>query len=219
MKYPKLFYEDTGMYTDWDQLKHLPPIDTLIDIGVAPEGTPELYELFNDANLILIDPLYESEKYAKENLTQRGYKFFETAVGSENKKMKMNIFSETGLSSLLETSKINFTDEPIEKRLVDVTTLDELLRNEKGLGNLGIKLDTEGYELEAIKGAGEILKKTKFVLSETRHNHESLMNVYKLHEFVNEMHKNDFILTKIITAKPFIADLVFQPLWEADQFN
>jgi hypothetical protein len=45
------------------------------------------------------------------------------------------------------------------------------------------------------------------------------MNVYKLHEFVNEMHKNDFILTKIITAKPFIADLVFQPLWEADQFN
>ncbi len=91
--------------------------------------------------------------------------------------MKMNIFSETGLSSLLETSKINFTDEPIEKRSVDVTTLDELLGNEKGLGNLGIKLDTEGYELEAIKGAGEILKKTKFVLSETRHNHESLVRM------------------------------------------
>lgn len=207
------------MYIDLDQLKHLPPIDTLIDIGVAPHGTPELYELFNDANLILIDPLYESEKYAKEHLAQRGYKFFETAVGSENKKMKMNIFSETGLSSLLETSKINFTDEPIEKRSVDVTTLDELLGNEKGLGNLGIKLDTEGYELEAIKGAGEILKKTKFVLSETRHNHESLVNVYKLHEFVNEMHRNNFILTKIITAKPFIADLVFQPLCEVDQIN
>ncbi len=145
----------------------------------------------------------------QKKINSRGYKFYETAVGSENKKMKMNIFSETGLSSLLETSKINFTDEPIEKDQLMSLHWMNCLEMRKGLGNLGIKLDTEGYELEAIKGAGEILKKTKFVLSETRHNHESLVNVYKLHEFVNEMHKNNFILTKIITAKPFIADLVF----------
>ena len=36
------------------------------------------------------------------------------------------------------------------------------------------------------------------------------IGVYKLQDFILEMHKNDFILTMILTAKPFIADLCFQ---------
>ena len=32
----------------------------------------------------------------------------------------------------------------------------------------------------------------------------------KLHEFMNVMNKNNFTLSKILTAKPFIADLCFQ---------
>ena len=39
----KYFYEETGMYIDWPQLKKLPEIDTLIDIGVSDWGTPDLY--------------------------------------------------------------------------------------------------------------------------------------------------------------------------------
>jgi hypothetical protein len=79
------------------------------------------------------------------------------------------------------------------------------------LGKVGIKIDTEGFELNVIRGAKEILKTTKFVLAEVRHNHESFKGVYKLHEFVKEMHDNGFVLTMIITAKPFIADLCFEP--------
>ena len=40
-KMNKYFYKDTGMYIDWSQLDKLPDIDTLIDVGVGPEGTPE----------------------------------------------------------------------------------------------------------------------------------------------------------------------------------
>ena len=54
------------------------------------------------------------------------------------------------------------------------------------------------------------LKETNFVIAEVRHNHESFSNQYKLHEFIDEMHKNDFILTMILTAKPLIADLCFE---------
>ena len=35
--------------------------------------------------------------------------------------------------------------------------------------------------------------------------------MYKLHEFVDIMHQNNFLLSMIVTAKPLIADLVFQP--------
>ena len=31
----KYFYEETGMFIDWNQMDRLPEIDTLIDIGLA----------------------------------------------------------------------------------------------------------------------------------------------------------------------------------------
>ena len=212
MKYDKPFSDYTGMYTDWDQLKTFPEIDTLIDIGVGKNGTPELYERFNKAKLILIDPLIECNSYIQENLLHRDQCFFNTALGSSPGVLPLNIFSELGFSTLLKVSDINFTEKPIEKREVAIDLLDNVIANKKNLGNIGIKIDTEGYELDVIKGSTKTLRNTKFVLAETRHNHESLHNVYKLHEFVLEMYKNKFVLTKILTAKPFIADLCFQPI-------
>ena len=61
------FYTKTGMYIDWQQMESLPEIDTLIDIGVGPQGTEELYRVFKNANLILIDPIDEAKKYANRN--------------------------------------------------------------------------------------------------------------------------------------------------------
>tara|TARA_B110000967_G_scaffold208448_1_gene260692 strand:- start:87 stop:734 length:648 start_codon:yes stop_codon:yes gene_type:complete len=212
MKYNKPFSDHTGMYTDWDQLKTFPEIDTLIDIGVGEMGTPELYERFNTAKLILIDPLIESNSYIQENLLHRDYCFFNTALGSSQGVLPLNIFSSPGLSTFLKVSDINFTEKPTEKREVVIDLLDNVIANKKNLGNIGIKIDTEGYELDVIKGSPKTLRHTKFVLAEARHNHESLNNVYKLHEFVLEMYKNKFVLTKIISAKPFIADLCFQPI-------
>ena len=75
-----------------------------------------------------------------------------------------------------------------------------------------IKIDTEGYELEVIKGAENTLDTTKFVIAETRHNHVSFEGCYKLHQFMEIMQSNDFRLTMILSAKPLIADLVFQPI-------
>ena len=68
-----------------------------------------------------------------------------------------------------------------------------------------------GFELDVILGSTETFKNTKFVIAEVRHNYESLKGVYKLHEFMNIMSKNNFTLTKILSAKPLIADLCFQP--------
>lgn len=51
-KFNKYFYEDNGLYIDWDQLKKIPEIDTLIDIGVGTDGTEDLYERFPTQKLI-----------------------------------------------------------------------------------------------------------------------------------------------------------------------
>ena len=207
----KYFYEETGMYIDWKQLDKLPNIDTLIDIGVGPTGTPDLYQRFNTQKLILIDPLAESEIFAYENLKNRDFSFYKTALGAEKSELIINVEEELGRSTLLNVSDINYEGAPIEKRSVKVDKLDTVLSLEKNLGKIGIKIDTEGYELNVILGASKCLQSTKFVLAEVRHNHVSFDGVYKMHEFISAMTDNGFVLTMIITAKPFIADLCFQP--------
>ena len=206
----KYFYEETGMYVDWKQIKKLPEIDTLIDVGVGQYGTPELYKRFSTKKLVLIDPLDEAEKFCKDEMQNFNTIFFKTALGSVKGNKTINVEKRIGRSTILEVCDINFEEEPIDKRDIPINTLDDVIKDQD-LGNIGLKIDTEGYELDVIKGSKKTLLHTKFVIAEVRHNHTSFKGVYKLHEFMNEMDKNGFLLTMILTAKPFIADLCFEP--------
>lgn len=209
----KKFYEETGMFVDWSQLKKLPEIDTLIDIGVGPNGTPDLYERFPNAKLILIDPLDEAKNFALNNLKDRDYTFYQTALGKvDGLESIINVQKELGSSSILKVSDINYIDNSNDKRAITINKLDTILTETTKFKRVGIKIDVEGFELDVIKGGCETLKKANFVLAEVRHNHESFEGVYGLSEFVYNMQKNNFILTMIITTKPFIADLCFQPI-------
>jgi len=200
------------MFIDWQQIESLPEIDTLIDIGVGPQGTEDLYRVFKNANLILIDPIDEAKEYSNKLSKDRKVDFFQSALGKDdNIEKNMKLQKKRALTSFLEISPINEEDDYTEIKKVKISKLDTLLKDKNRLGRIGIKIDTEGYELEVILGAAEILKYTKFVIAEVRHNHESLLGVYQLHEFMNAMSKNNFTLSKILTAKPFIADLCFQP--------
>ena len=60
--------------------------------------------------------------------------------------------------------------------------------------------------LVAILGSKKTLLSTKFVIAEVRHNHESFKGVYKLHEFISEMHSNGFVITMIF-VQPFLTQL------------
>ena len=208
----RYFRDETGMFIDWSQLNRLPEINTLIDIGVGPMGTPDLYKRFPFAKLLLIDPLDETKDYISKNLLSREVIFHKCGVGKEVTEALINVQKEIGSSSILKVTDINYESDPIDKRKIAIKTLDSIVNSEKNLGKLGIKIDTEGYELNIILGATETLKSAEFVLAEVRHNHESFQGVYKLSEFISAMHDNGFVLSMIITAKPFIADLCFQPL-------
>jgi len=205
------YYTKTGMYIDWQQLESLPEIDTLIDIGVGPQGTEDLYRVFKNANLILIDPIDEAKEYAYKLSKDRKVVFIQSALGKDdNIEKNMKLQKIRGFSSFLEISPINMEDDYTEIKQLKISKLDTLLKDKNKLGRIGIKIDVEGYELDVVLGAIKTLKFTKFIIAEVRHNHESLKGVYKLHEFMRVMNENNFTLSKILTAKPFIADLCFQ---------
>lgn len=198
------------MYVDWEQISTLPQIDNFIDIGVG-QGTPLLWKKYKNKKIICIDPLDYSENIVRKMLKKRNYSFYKYAVGAKEEIKILNVEKNLGRSTLLKVTKKNFEGKPKSKIKVPVKTLDSIMKKSKVKGSLGIKIDVEGYELEILKGAKKTLKKTHFVIVEARHNHKTFHKQYKLSELMILMTKNNFVLTKILTAKPFIADLCFQP--------
>lgn len=207
----KIYYKKTGMYIDWDQLSSLPNISNFIDVGVG-NGTFDLWKKFKNKRLICVDPLDESAKICNKFLKLRNYSFHKFAAGSKNGQKLLNVEKHIGRSTLLKVTKKNFEGKPKAKIKVEIRTLDQIIKSTNTNGSYGIKIDVEGYELEVLKGAKKTLKKTNFVIVEARHNHITFQKQYKLSDLMTFMSSNNFVLTKILTAKPFIADLCFQPI-------
>ena len=205
------FYKKTGMYIDWEQIDKLPEIDIFIDIGIGPKGTPLFWEKYNDKKLICIDPLPEALDITSKLLSGVDYKFINCALGSKKSKKTLNVEANKGRSSFLKTTKINTEDPNITKLSVDVETLDRVIEGVISEERVGIKIDTEGYELEILKGALETLKNTSFVIAEVRHNHQSFEHQYGFDEFNLFMFQCGFVPSMIFTAKPFISDIAYFP--------
>ena len=103
----KYFYEEKGIYIEWQQLNKLIEINTLLDIGVSNHVTKDLYDRFPNADLILIDPLEEAENYCKEKLCYRNGIFFKTALARKTEQKYLNIEKMIGRSTLLNATNIN----------------------------------------------------------------------------------------------------------------
>lgn len=74
--------------------------DTVIDIGVAGKGTPELYEAFPGASLLLVDPLPEGREVG-EQLRSKGRRahFVQVAAGAKAGTGFINRHAEDSKSS------------------------------------------------------------------------------------------------------------------------
>jgi FkbM family methyltransferase len=139
---------------------------TLIDVGVG-RGTPALYEAFPDARLILVEPLAEFEPDLERILAARPGRAILTAVGSAEGRRTIRVESGNRLkSSLFERTPLTATGMVGEEREIPVTTLDQLLNENEFPAPIGLKIDTEGFELEVIEGASRLLERTLFVIAE-----------------------------------------------------
>ncbi len=200
------------------EVKSLPEVlsaEVLVDVGVAG-GTPWLYEAFPNAELILVEPL-NVVPTLKDVLKDRDYRLFECAAGSSPGEVEINYVKEKpSLSSILDRTKLTQTRHAAEKKKVLVRPIDDILKEAKcGGKTAGIKIDTEGYELEVLMGAVDTLKNCNFVICEASVE-KRFEGSYNFTELVVFMHKQGFILTKVLNfnrdGKGIIrmADVLFQ---------
>lgn len=132
----------------------------LFDIGANwGQTTSKMSSQYPDAKIYGFEPSKICFESLKANFKNDNISFHNLAVGSSCGQLEFNEYSWSALNSLLKRAYGNATIT--ETYLVNVITIDEFCKNkEVSYINL-LKTDTEGYELEVLKGASEMMKHNK----------------------------------------------------------
>jgi hypothetical protein len=147
----------------------------------------------------------------QEILRQYEGAYFLTAVGSSNQKATLNVEpTRVHKSSFHERTAATSTGDPTEKREVPVTTLDTLVERHNFRPPFGLKIDTEGFELEVITPQSRIAFRAESwwrLVSVTK----GFVGAYPFPEFTQAMTRYGFFLWDIVGAHPRYVDAVFVP--------
>jgi FkbM family methyltransferase len=191
-------YDKDNLYNNWQTVKRKDlKINTCIDVGVG-YGTFELYKLFPNAYHLLIEPNENYSEIIRNILTNYNGKWIPKAAGSETGAKEFQIFNDyPEKSGLLNRKKIAKRNGQTETKKIEVDTLDNIFQEGNYESPFYLKIDVEGYELEALKGATNILKSTQFVIIEAPII-ERFNNAYNLFELTEFMLKNGFYITDFI---------------------
>jgi len=125
------------------------------------------------------------------------------AMGASKYLQEINVANRVTASSLFSfnpESDDNFITQNINlvnKEQIEVSTLDDEIPSNVNV-NL-IKLDVQGFEIEALKGSVNTLKRTRFVLVEVS-NHNYYLNGAKYYEIDEFLRNHNFELLSFIPS-------------------
>lgn len=139
---------------------------TVFDVGVG-RGTPWLYSAFPDAHHVLIEPQREFEPCLRKICEDYDaeYHLVGAAASEGQSTMHRRESDLTGSSFRLDTAEEAARHGPMQMTDValPVRPLDSFADRPPPFV---LKIDTEGYELNVLQGASQILAQTELLLTE-----------------------------------------------------
>jgi FkbM family methyltransferase len=148
------------------------PVRVLFDVGANDGRTIRLARnRFPTCQVVAFEPHPRTFLRLKEKM--QGFEdleFINMALGSKSAEMGMFEYDKSVLNSLLldPPYAVRFSTKPSQQIRVRCTTVDEFCM-ENGIAQIDVlKIDTEGFDLEVLKGAKAILEKNaiKFIYFE-----------------------------------------------------
>ena len=189
---------------------------TIIDVGVA-DGTPELYAAFPDAQLILVEPVGGFFEEIAQILTHRRGVHIRAAAWSSEGELELQVEPDGGYgSSHYSRHPPEKLSESVTSRWVPTTTIDRIIADHTFPAPFGLKIDTEGAELEVIRGAASTLEQTVFVIAEVGVLHSRFQGSYSFAQFIAAMDQAGFEVCDLLrigrapSSHVVDVDLVFQ---------
>ena len=137
-------------------------INNIYDIGAFKgEWTNQLYSsCLKNKKFYLFEANIENEKFLKKY----NHKYFIETLSDKRKKVKFYSIANTGDSYYIEQT--NFYNKNIKPKIQITSTLDILKKKNKLPYPDFLKIDTQGSEIDILKGAQKTLKKCKIILLE-----------------------------------------------------
>jgi FkbM family methyltransferase len=136
-----------------------------VDCGARGDAAKAIMEIFPDAHYVGFEP--DAEECAKLMAEARkGYSFFPVAVGEQNKAAELFLTRNPGCSSLYIPNRALFAPfeecgpffDVISTETVQIVALDDYL-HQNGIVDIDfLELDTQGAELNILRGAQNFLK-------------------------------------------------------------
>lgn len=169
----------------------------LFDVGANLGQTIKKMRFeFPVSKIYAFEPSRSCYNALKMNLDFKNVFVFNNAVGSENTTIKFNEYSWSALSSILK--RAFGSAQIIDTYDVDLISIDSFCK----INNISkidfLKTDTEGYELEVLKGASEMMDKNKiqFVYTEVFFK-ENFIGQASFGDIYNFLLSKNFELVKI----------------------
>jgi FkbM family methyltransferase len=138
-------------------------VRTVIDVGIA-FGTSPIYDAFPRARYFLVEPVAECRLVLEKLKARLDAEYFLVAAGAENGEVTFNVHADISGSSLFAQAEGKVLDG--EARLTPMRRLDSLLP-ENLEHPVFLKVDTQGAELEVLKGLGSRIGEIDLLILET----------------------------------------------------
>jgi FkbM family methyltransferase len=168
-------------------------ITDVIDVGANfGQYGKEIRNTGFKGNIYSFEPLsFAFNKLENSSKKDKKWNVNNFALGSVSEKREINIAKNYFSSSFLDQKKELIQQEPtteyVEKEVVEIKTLDEIFEKiyskEK---NFYLKIDTQGFEKEVIKGASNSLKYIKGIQLEMSLNplYEKALDFQDMYNFI-----------------------------------
>lgn len=191
--------------------KNLENVDIFFDIG-SHKGlyTDLITKNFKVKKIVMVEPQKNIFKFIKKKyIKKKKVKIYNLALSDKKKKQTLYINKHDLTSSLTQIDKKNsylnikaklfggtINDLIHNKYMVNSCKLSDIIKKDSINKIDLLKVDTEGHELQVLRGAGSSLKeKVNFILIEI-HNSNIFLN-YDAKKIHNYLKKNKFTLKKI----------------------
>lgn len=140
----------------------------VLDVGANKgEWSTLVKKIFPDANMFMIEPLAEMEDNLKKFCIENpGSRYFMYGAASAPTKWYLTTWGDDLAGASCVVPENQFLKSQNKQREIELITIDSLIEEGKVPIPELAKLDIQGYEIEALKGATKLLGKTELLILE-----------------------------------------------------
>ena len=165
----------------------------ILDVGAnRGEWSRHIKTVFNEADFFLIEPQVEMKPFLDKFCADfPGSKWFLVGAGRESGELSLTIWDDLAGSSFLPQESEQFTH--FANRIVPIVTIDELIcKQAMPIPDL-VKMDVQGFEIEALNGATRCFGATELFIIEVSFFH-FLPEQPLFYEVVHFMHNQGYVV-------------------------